>query len=282
MDKDTKIKLKKMSANIRLNILKMLEHVGYGHMGGSLSLVECMSVLYGKQLKVDPKNPNWSDRDMVVLSKGHCGPTWYSALAEAGFFNKEILLTLNEGGTSLPSHPDRLKTPGVDMTTGSLGQGTSAAAGIAYGMKLNKSNQYVYLIVGDGEINEGQCWEAFEFISHYKLNNCIVLIDYNKRQLDGYTKDILNFYDLEKKFQSFGFWTKTVNGADEESIDKAIDEAKEINDQAVCIILDTIKGQGVKYYEEMISNHSVKFNNDEIINENHLAIEKINEFLKED
>lgn len=282
MEVSTKKELKKMSANIRLDILKMLEHVGYGHIGGSLSLVETMSVLYGKQLNVDPNNPNWIDRDMVVLSKGHCGPAWYSALAEAGFFNKEMLYTLNEGGTNLPSHPDRLKTPGVDMTTGSLGQGTSAAAGIAYGMKLNKSNQYVYLIVGDGEINEGQCWEAFEFISHYKLNNCIVLIDYNKRQLDGYTKDILNFYDLEKKFKSFGFWTKTVNGADEESIDAAIDEAKSINDQAVCIILDTIKGQGVKYYEEMFSNHSVKFNNDEIINENHIAIEKINKFLKED
>lgn len=199
MEKKQLQELKILSAKIRLNILEMLEKRGYGHLGGSLSIVELMSVLYGKQLKYNAKVPKWTERDMVVLSKGHAGPAWYSALAEVGFFDKKVLFTLNDGDTILPSHPDRLKTPGVDMTTGSLGQGTSVAAGIATGMKYNKSNQYVYLIVGDGELNEGQCWEAFQYIANYKLNNCIVIIDDNKRQLDGYTKDVMNPFDIAEK-----------------------------------------------------------------------------------
>lgn len=256
-------KLKLFSASIRLDVLKMLRKLGYGHLGGSLSLVETMSVLYGKQLRYDPKNPKWEKRDMVVLSKGHAGPVWYSALANSGFFEKDMLYTLNEGGTKLPSHPDRLKTPGVDATTGSLGQGTSIAAGIAVGFKLNKTDQVVYLIVGDGELNEGQCWEAFQFIAHNKLSNCIVLIDDNKKQLDGYTKDIINSFDIAAKMDSFGFKTFKVNGGEENAISGAIDKCKDIKDSAVCIVLDTIKGQGVKYFEDYMDNHSVKFNTDE-------------------
>ena len=182
MEKDILEELKLLSAKIRKDVLEMLEKRGYGHMGGSLSIVELMSVLYGKQLRYDAKNPDWEERDMVVLSKGHSGPAWYSVLAEKGFFDREWLFTLNDGVTKLPSHPERLKTPGVDMTTGSLGQGTSAAAGIATGFKMNKTDQYVYLIVGDGELNEGQCWEAFQYIAHYKLNHCVVIIDDNKKQ----------------------------------------------------------------------------------------------------
>lgn len=268
------------AAKIRLDILEMLKHRGYGHLGGSMSIVELMSVLYGKHLHIDPTNPDMEDRDMVVLSKGHSGPAWYSTLAEKGYFDKSMLMTLNDGGTNLPSHPDRLKTPGVDMTTGSLGQGTSAAAGIATGMKMKGSNRYVYLIVGDGELNEGQCWEAFQYIAHYKLNNCIVIIDDNKRQLDGYTKDVMNPFSIPDKMKAFGFHVQQVKGNDIEKIDEAISQAKQVKDQAVCIVLDTIKGQGVPYFEQMESNHSVKFNNDEINNEADKAIKELKTFIE--
>lgn len=280
MDKNQLNDLKILSAKIRVDVLKLLEKRGYGHLGGSLSIVELMSVLYGKQLRYDAENPTWKDRDMVVLSKGHAGPAWYSALAEKGFFDKEWLYTLNDGGTNLPSHPDRLKTPGVDMTTGSLGQGTSAAAGIATGFRMKGSDQYVYLIVGDGELNEGQCWEAFQYIAHYKLNHCIVIIDENKRQLDGTTKEIMNPFDLTEKMKAFGFHVQKVKGNDEEAIDDAINCAKEVKDQAVCIVLDSIKGSGVPYFEQMAGNHSVKFNNDEILNANHEAIKALESFIE--
>lgn len=280
MDKNQLNDLKILSARIRVDVLKLLEKRGYGHLGGSLSIVELMSVLYGKQLRYDAANPKWEDRDMVVLSKGHAGPAWYSALAEKGFFDKEWLYTLNDGGTNLPSHPDRLKTPGVDMTTGSLGQGTSAAAGIATGFRMKGSDQYVYLIVGDGELNEGQCWEAFQYIAHYKLNHCIVIIDENKRQLDGTTKEIMNPFDLTEKMKAFGFHVQKVKGNDEEAIDDAINCAKEVKDQAVCIVLDSIKGSGVPYFEQMAGNHSVKFNNDEILNANHEAIKALESFIE--
>ncbi|MGM9947953.1 transketolase [Floccifex sp.] len=282
MEKNTLNQLEILAAKIRYDILDMLQHRGYGHLGGSLSLVELMSVLYGKQLQYDSKNPKWENRDRVVLSKGHAGPVWYSALAESGFFDKEWLYTLNDGGTKLPSHPDRTKTPGVDMTTGSLGQGTSTAAGIATALKLRKSNNVVYLIVGDGELNEGQCWEAFQYIAHYKLNNCIVIIDDNKRQLDGYTKDIINPFDFVKKMEAFGFYTQKVKGNDIQAIDQAIENAKNVKDKAVCIVLDTIKGQGVPYFEEMFSNHSVKFNNDQVNEATNEAKQKLLAFISKE
>ncbi|HPW52945.1 MAG TPA: transketolase [Erysipelotrichaceae bacterium] len=277
MNKNKNLKL--LAAKIRLDILEMLMHRGYGHLGGSMSVCELFAVLYGKHLNVDPKNPGKEDRDMVVLSKGHAGPAWYSALAEMGYFPKEVLLTLNDGGTILPSHPDRNLTPGVDATTGSLGQGTSIAAGIATGQKYKGKNAYTYMIVGDGELNEGQCWEAFMYIAQNKLNNCIVIIDDNKRQLDGYTKDIMNPFDLKVKMESFGFKTLRVDGGDVDAIDEAITELKKVKDQAVCIVLDTIKGQGIKYFEDLFSNHSVKFNNDEINAASEKAVKELKAFI---
>ncbi|MCI7802415.1 MAG: transketolase [Floccifex porci] len=282
MEKNTLNQLEILAAKIRYDVLDMLQHRGYGHLGGSLSLVELMSVLYGKQMQYDATNPKWEQRDRVVLSKGHAGPVWYSALAESGFFDKEWLYTLNDGGTKLPSHPDRTKTPGVDMTTGSLGQGTSTAAGIATALKKSHIDRYVYLIVGDGELNEGQCWEAFQYIANYKLNNCIVIIDDNKRQLDGYTKDIMNPFDISKKMEAFGFFTQKVKGNDIEAIDDAINQAKEVKDKAVCIVLDTIKGQGVPYFENMFSNHSVKFNTDEINDAANEAKQALLEFISKE
>ena len=270
--------LKLLCANVRIDILEMLMKFGQGHLGGSMSCVELFAVLYGKQLNVDPKNPKKEDRDQVVLSKGHAGPVWYSTLAERGFFPKDWLFTLNQGGTLLPSHPDRTKTPGVDMTTGSLGQGTSTAAGIATAMKKRGLNSYTYLIVGDGELNEGQCWEASQYIANYKLNNCIVIIDDNKRQLDGYTKDVINPFSYQEKMKAFGFYTLTAKGDDLQAIDDTINKLKEVKDSAVCMVLDSVKGQGVKFFEELLSNHSVKFN-EEYTNEANKAIAQLKEYI---
>lgn len=269
------------AAKIRLDILKMLQHRGYGHMGGSLSIVEVLSVLYTKHLKHDPKNPMLESRDYMVLSKGHAGPALYATLANFNFFDKDILLTLNDGGTILPSHPDRLKTPGVDMTTGSLGQGISVAGGIAKGFKMKNMPNYVYSIVGDGELNEGQCWEAFQFIAHNRLDNLIVFIDDNKKQLDGTTNEIINPFDIVKKIEAFGFNVQKVNGNDCEAIDQAINKAKQVKNEAICIVLDTIKGQGVPYFETLDANHSVKFGSNDIDSATNEAISKLETLIKE-
>ena len=259
MDKAELLKLKKGSAAIRLEAVKMLKWRRYGHLGGAMSIIELLSVLYNKQMKHDPKNHKWDERDYVVLSKGHAGPGLYATLAVQGYFDKEMLYTLNEGGTNLPSHPDRTKTPGVDATTGSLGQGTSVAAGLGMAIRMEQSGQKVYLIVGDGELNEGQCWEAFQFIAHNKMNEVIVIIDSNKKQLDGPVEQIMNPFSIAKKMEAFGFKTFECDGKEEEAISAAIDAAKEVKDSAVCIVMDTIKAQGVPYYYDRSDSHSPKF-----------------------
>lgn len=267
--------LEGLAAKIRLDTLCSIKKMGQGHLGGSFSIVELLAVLYGKQLRVNPQDPQWADRDRLVLSKGHAGAALYSALANTGYFDRSWLWTINEGGTRLPSHPDRWKTPGVDATTGSLGQGTSMAAGIATGLRLAGKDNFVYLIVGDGELNEGQCWEAFQYIAHFKLNHCIVIIDDNKKQLDGPTKDILDPFDIQQKMTAFGFYTEKVPGADMQAIDEAIERCKAIEDQAVCIVLDSVKGQGVPFFEELDANHSVKFTTDEINQAAEAAIKEL-------
>lgn len=267
--------LERLAAKIRLDTLCSIKKMGQGHLGGSFSIVELLAVLYGKQLRINPQDPQWADRDRLVLSKGHAGAALYSALANSGYFDRSWLWTINEGGTRLPSHPDRWKTPGVDATTGSLGQGTSMAAGIATGLRLAGKDNFVYLIVGDGELNEGQCWEAFQYIAHFKLNHCIVIIDDNKKQLDGPTKDILDPFDIQQKMTAFGFYTEKVPGADMQAIDEAIERCKAIEDQAVCIVLDSVKGQGVPFFEELEANHSVKFTTDEINQAAEAAIKEL-------
>lgn len=267
--------LEELAAKIRLDTLCSIKKMGQGHLGGSFSIVELLAVLYGKQLRINPQDPQWADRDRLVLSKGHAGAALYSALANTGYFDRSWLWTINEGGTRLPSHPDRWKTPGVDATTGSLGQGTSMAAGIATGLRLAGKDNFVYLIVGDGELNEGQCWEAFQYIAHFKLNHCIVIIDDNKKQLDGPTKDILDPFDIQQKMTAFGFYTEKVPGADMQAIDEAIERCKAIEDQAVCIVLDSVKGQGTPFFEELDANHSVKFTTDEINQAAEAAIKEL-------
>lgn len=254
--------LQLFSAKIRLETCKMLAHRGFGHLGGALSIVETLSVLFGEKMNIDPKNPMWDQRDYFVLSKGHAGPSYYSTLALKGYFPTEVLYTLNENGTNLPSHPDRLKTIGVDTTTGSLGQGISLAVGIAKALKLDNKPNKVYSIVGDGECNEGQVWEAFQFAAHQKLDNLIVFIDENHKQLDGLTVDVNNPFDLRAKMAAFGFYALRVDGSSEKAISEAIDDCFSHQGQALCIVLDTVKGQGVEYFEKLADNHHIRFASD--------------------
>lgn len=274
---DKELSFKRLAAKIRIALLEEMKQSRGGHIGGSLSVVEVLAVLYGEQLKHDPQKPDWDDRDYLILSKGHAGPAWYATLAIAGYFDSKVLLTLNEGGTKLPSHPDRLKIPGVDMTSGSLGQGSSVGAGIALDLKRRDKDQYVFVIVGDGELNEGQNWEAFQFIAHHKLSNCIIIIDENKRQLDGYTRDIISQLSIPDKMKAFGFNTQKVKGDDCQAINEAITKAKANKESANCIVLDTIKGQGIPYFEELFANHSVKFTDkeDTIVDEEIIRLKEI-------
>lgn len=249
----------RFAKEIRMNTLECLNHLGFGHYGGSLSVVEVLAVLYKEVMPMTPEEFAKKDRDYFVLSKGHAGPALYSTLHLKGFFDKEFLLSLNQNGTHLPSHPDRNLTPGIDMTTGSLGQGISAATGIAYGQKIKEAPYYTYTIVGDGELNEGQCWEAIQFASHHQLNHFIVFVDDNKKQLDGRTADICNPLDFVEKFKAFGFETLRVDGQDVEAIFEAIEQLKQSTLLSPkCIVLDTVKGQGVKGVEQIEANHHLR------------------------
>jgi transketolase len=251
--------LEKFATEIRLETLKEIKNLGFGHIGGAMSIVETLAVLYGKAMKINPKDPKWKDRDWLVVSKGHAGPAVYATLALKAYFPMEELMTLNKPKTNLPSHCDRNKTIGIDMTTGSLGQGMSTAIGIALGNRLDGRDSYTYLILGDGECDEGQVWEGALFAHHCKLFYLITFIDNNKKQLDGYTKDINDLGDIGEKFSSFGWHIQNVNGSDIAKIYKAIEKAKEAKEQPSIIILDTIKGQGIKFVEDTMANHHMRF-----------------------
>lgn len=251
--------LEQFALEIRVNILETLNHLGFGHYGGSLSIVETLAVLYGEIMPMTPELFSKKDRDYFVLSKGHAGPALYSTLYLKGFFNQEFLHSLNANGTRLPSHPDKNLTPGVDMTTGSLGQGVSVATGIAYAQVIEKSDHFTYTIVGDGELNEGQCWEAFQFAAHQKLSNLFVFVDDNKKQLDGLTEEICQPGDYVQKFEAFGFEAVRVDGSSILAIYDTILALKLSNSsKPKCIVLDTIKGQGVSLIENMTSNHHLR------------------------
>ncbi len=251
--------LRVIAEGIRLVTLQTFAGAGSGHVGGSMSVIEVLAVLYGSEMRIDPKNPDWPQRDRLVLSKGHAGPALYATLALRGFFPKEILSELNQNGTHLPSHCDRTKTPGVDMTTGSLGQGISAAIGMALGCRLNNSDSMTYLILGDGECNEGQIWEGAMFAAHHELDNLICFVDRNKQQLDGYTKEVLDMGDIGAKFAAFGWHVQNVNGHDCGAIQAAIQVAKEAKGVPSCIILNTEKGYGCKFSEGVCPNHHQSF-----------------------
>ena len=242
----------------------MIVRAGSGHPGGSLSVVELLAVLYGKVMRYDPKNPKWEDRDWFVMSKGHAGPSLYATLALKGFFPMEWLKTLNRGGTDLPSHADRNHTPGIDMSTGSLGQGISMGIGIALGHKMDNKENYVYVLLGDGECQEGQVWEGALFAGNAGLDNLIVFIDYNKQQLDGYIDNINPLGDLRKKWEEFGWHAQDVDGHNVMQIHEAIQRAKETKGKSSVIVLHTIKGKGCTFAEGIELNHHMKFNEEQI------------------
>lgn len=263
MEKNTNLRI--FAEEIRVETLKELGNLGFGHVGGSMSVVELLAVLYGSVMHYDPKNPNLATRDRLVMSKGHAGPALYATLALKGFFPLDVLSTLNQGGTTLPSHCDRLKTPGIDMTTGSLGQGSSMAAGLAMGAKMRKADYFTYLVLGDGECNEGQVWEFAMFAAHHKLDNLISFVDLNKQQLDGSTDDVLFMGDMVDKFTAFGMDTQKVNGHNVDDILAAIEKAKANKGKAHMIILDTIKGNGCLMAEETFPCHHLKFKKEQFV-----------------
>lgn len=249
--------LNQIANEIRIETIKSIGQLGVGHIGGSLSLAEVLAVLYFDVLNIDPKNPQMEDRDRVVLSKGHGGPALYAALALRGYFEKEQLATLNRPNTNLPSHCDRKRTPGIDMTTGSLGQGFSTAVGIALAGKLDRRPMHVYTIIGDGESQEGQIWEAAMLAGNRRLDNLIGFTDYNKYQLDDYIENENGLYPLEEKWKAFGWYVQTIDGHDVSAILHAIDNAKKVKGRPAMIVLDTIKGKGGYFCENQLGSHNM-------------------------
>ena len=256
MDNQKIISLKKRATEIRIKTLEILGDLGFGHVGGSMSVTELLTALYfGDLMRYDPKKPRWEGRDWLVMSKGHAGPTLYTILATLGFFPISELSTLNQGGTHLPSHCDRNLTVGVDMTTGSLGLGMSVAVGVALGHRLEGKKNRVYLIVGDGECQEGQVWEAALYAAQKGLSSLITFVDYNHQQLDGYTKDINDLGDLRSKFECFGWHAQEIDGHDYSQIFNAVEKAWGEKDRPSVIVMNTIKGKGCTYAEGVLKNH---------------------------
>ena len=253
---EKKLELERFSKQIQMKTIETIASLGVGHVGGALSISDVLAVLYGKQMRVRPEEPRWEDRDWLVVSKGHAGPAVYSALALKGFFPIEQLYTLNQPGTHLPSHCDRNLTTGIDITTGSLGQGASAAAGVALALKRDKRDSRVFLILGDGEIQEGQVWEMALFAAHWKLSNLSAFVDNNHLQIDGTTDEVCSLGDISAKFAAFDWYAQTVNGHDPEAIDEAIERASAQNEKPSMIVLDTIKGHGWSQAEGKVGCHS--------------------------
>lgn len=241
--------LERIAARLRANVVRMIALAGSGHNGGSLSAIDLIVYLYFHQMRLDPANPAWGDRDRFVLSKGHCCPAFYAALSARGFFAEEMLWTLRAVGSKLQGHPDMTKTPGVDMTSGSLGQGFSSAVGIALGGKLDRKDYNVYCMVGDGELQEGQVWEATMAAAHHRLDNLVVLVDNNKLQTDGATKSIVNVEPIAPRFEAFGFHCRQIDGHDFGQIHDAVQEAARCKGKPTAIVADTVKGKGVSFME---------------------------------
>ena len=251
--------LHKSATDVRLETLKCLEARTFGHIGGCLSIADVLTVLYNGELKnIDPKNPKKPDRDMLVVSKGHAGPAVFATLALKGYFPLDWLPTLCEGGTRLPSHCDRIRTPGIDASTGSLGQGLSLANGFAHAAKIKDKKNRIYCLMGDGEIQEGQIWEAAMYAHQYKLNNLVGIVDWNKKQIDGTVDECISLLDIAEKFRAFGWYAVTVKGDDIEAIQMAFKQIRENqSDKPGVLVLDGVKGSGVKCIEEMKFNHMI-------------------------
>jgi transketolase len=255
--------LTKVANTLRQDIIKMLTESASGHPGGSLSAVEILTSLYFSEMNINPENPKWEDRDRFVLSKGHAAPLLYAVLAERGFFDKKHLMTLRKIGSMLQGHPNMNETPGVDMSTGSLGQGLSAANGMAIAGKLNKKNYRVYVLLGDGELEEGQVWEAAMSAAHYKLDNLTAFVDHNGLQIDGPITKVMNPEPIGDKFKAFGWNVIEINGHNFNEIFNAIDEAKKTCGKPTMIVAKTIKGKGVSFMENQAGWHGTAPNKEQ-------------------
>ena len=246
-----------LACKVRMGIIESTHAAKCGHPGGSMSAADMFTYLYFKELNVDPKNPQWEDRDRFVLSKGHTAPGLYTALALRGFFPVEDLITLRKVGSYLQGHPNMNSVPGVDMSTGSLGQGISAACGMALSAKLKNKSNRVYTLLGDGEIQEGQVWEACMFASHYKLDNLCVIVDNNNLQIDGDIRKVMKPHPIDKKLEAFGFHVEVIDGHDFEAIESALATAKTVKGQPSAIVMTTVKGKDVSFMENNAGWHGV-------------------------
>ena len=257
------LELKKIANEVRKGIVTAVHSAKAGHPGGSLSAADIYTYLYFEEMNVDPKNPKWEDRDRLVLSKGHVAPALYSTLAEKGYFAKEDLTTLRHTGSYLQGHPDMKHIPGVDMSSGSLGQGLSVAVGMAAAGKYDKKDYRVYAITGDGEIQEGQIWEAAMWAGARNLDNLVVIVDNNNLQIDGTIEEVCSPYPIDKKFEAFNFHTIVIDGNNFDEIRAAFEEAKNTKGQPTAIIAKTIKGKGVSYMEDNAGWHGKAPNDEE-------------------
>lgn len=261
--------LKQVAKNVRVNIIEAVASAKSGHPGGSLSVADILTVLYFDKMNINPENPKWEDRDRLVLSKGHVAPALYSVLAERGYFPKEELLKLRkfdcslQQGCMLQGHPDMKSTPGVDMSTGSLGQGLSAANGMALAAKLDNKNHKIYVILGDGEVQEGQIWEAAMSAAHYKLDNVIAVLDFNGLQIDGSNEEVMNINPIDEKFAAFGWHVIKTDGHDLEAFGASVDVAKTIQGKPTVIIAKTAKGKGVSFMENKAEWHGTAPNEEQ-------------------
>ena len=256
--------LKERAKEIRKDIVTMIGQAKSGHPGGSLSATEIVTYLYFEELRIDPANPRWDDRDRFILSKGHAAPVLYAALARRGFFPTEELSTLRKIGSHLQGHPDMKKVPGVDMSTGSLGTGFSAATGIAMACKLDKKDNYVYALLGDGELQEGQVWEAAMSAAHYKLDNLIAFLYNNGLQIDGNIDDVLSPNPIDAKFAAFGWQVLVIDGHDFKQIADAVAAAKAEKGRPTMIVAKTVKGKGVSYMENQAGWHGSAPNEEQV------------------
>ncbi len=254
MDATIKKQLQATACKVRMGVIEGTYNAKSGHPGGSLSIADLVTYLYFAKLNVDPKNPEMEDRDRLVLSKGHCAPALYSVLAERGFFDKDELKSLRHIGSMLQGHPC-IHIPGVDMSSGSLGQGISVACGMALSGKISSKDYKVYAILGDGEIEEGQVWEAAMFASHYKLDNLVAIVDNNGLQIDGKITEVCSPEPIDKKFEAFGWHVIVINAHDFDEIERAFDEAEKISGKPVAIIQKSVKGKGVSFMENQVSWH---------------------------
>lgn len=263
MDIKTKKELKIFATKVRMGVIEGTYCAKAGHPGGSLSIADVLSWLYNKELRVDPKDPKNPNRDRLVLSKGHAAPALYAALALKGFFPESEIKTLRHKGALLQGHPDMKNIPGVDMSTGSLGQGISAACGMAIAGKIDNADYRVYAILGDGEIQEGQVWEAAMFAGFKNLDNLVAFVDFNNLQIDGRMTDVMSTLPIDEKFKAFNWHVITIDGNDIEQIEKAYEEAKTVKGKPTCIVAKTIKGKGVSFMEDKCDWHGVAPNEEQ-------------------